>query len=241
MFQFYVTALTIMLFVDIQFISSYNNETDSVDSVKNDSFYPVTSFSNVNIESTNAKFLVPSSTHKEFDDEVTDFPKISQLTTSSINNVIRSPTVDYQTLTSTTIKPSFDSSKIICPIKLLEIPISQELIPSSYLALRGVFYNLARLNSTQYFYGKAYELLQKEANVASIAAYFAKRSAKGKEKLLVAYRSTQNTSSTPMYSYLLKHKHFDMNVIGGMWTNPAWDCVLNKWIFGWILSVQGIR
>uniref|UniRef100_A0A8D8QWF4 Probable G-protein coupled receptor 158 n=1 Tax=Cacopsylla melanoneura TaxID=428564 RepID=A0A8D8QWF4_9HEMI len=256
MIKFYIPVLTIMLFVDIQSISSYNNETESDDYDNNDTLYPITSMSTENIETTRFDFLVPSSSLKEENDlindadEATDFPKVSQVTTSNVNNVIRAPTIDYKLLkpptttattpTVTIVKPTVDTSKIVCPIKLLEIPILQTLIPSSYLALRGVLYNLARLNSTQYFYGKAYELLEKEANIASIAAYFAKRSAKGKEKLLTAYRNSQNTSSTPMYSYLLKKQYFDLGIIGGKWTSPAWDCVLNKWIFGWILSVQGI-
>ncbi|KAL1457626.1 hypothetical protein WDU94_007834 [Cyamophila willieti] len=250
MIKFYIPVLTIMLLIDIQSISSYNNETESDEYDNNDSFYPMTSASTEIVETTRFNFLVPSSSLKESNlnneiDEVTDFPKVSQVTTSNVNNVIRAPTIDYKLIPTTsvtsTVKPTVDASKIVCPIKLLDIPILQTLIPSSYLALRGVFYNLARLNSTQYFYGKAYELLEKEANIASIAAYFAKRSTKGKEKLLIAYRNSQNTSSTPMYSYLLKKKYFDVGIVGGKWTNPAWDCVLNKWIFGWILSVQGIR
>ncbi|KAI5704899.1 hypothetical protein M8J75_009868 [Diaphorina citri] len=234
-----------LLLVDIQSISSSNNETDTPGFDTNDPLYPMTS-SNVHIESTKSNlFVQPTSPHES---SVTEFERIdedeflenSQVTTSTFSSVIPATTIDYAQFKPTTTKPSIDTSKIICPIKLLNITISHKLIPLSYLSLRGVFYNLARLNSTQYFYSKAYDLLEKEANVASIAAYFAKRSAKGKEKLLVAYRNTQNTSSTPMYSYLLKEKYFILNVIGGKYTNPVWDCVLNKWIFGWILSVQGI-
>ncbi|XP_026687083.1 uncharacterized protein LOC113471839 [Diaphorina citri] len=246
MLNFCIAVLTIMLLlVDIQSISSSNNETDTPGFDTNDPLYPMTS-SNVHIESTKSNlFIQPTSPHES---SVTEFERIdedeflenSQVTTSTFSSVVPATTIDYAQFKPTTTKPSIDTSKIICPIKLLNITISHKLIPLSYLSLRGVFYNLARLNSTQYFYSKAYDLLEKEANVASIAAYFAKRSAKGKEKLLVAYRNTQNTSSTPMYSYLLKEKYFILNVIGGKYTNPVWDCVLNKWIFGWILSVQGI-
>lgn len=243
MFNLFTTVLTTMLLlVDIQSISPAN-ETDvlSLDGTPSDLPYPTTSMPIVLSESSTFNLLssfnqeVSNADENDISDD-DDFPKQSDVTTTTVSNVIR-PTEPVPT----TIKPAVDNSKILCPIKILNITISQQLIPASFLALRGVFYNLARLNGTQYFYGKASELLEKEGNVASIAAYFAKRSTRGKEKLLVAYRFLQNSSATPMYSYLLKEKYFNLNVIGGKWTNPAWDCVLNKWVFGWILSVQGIR
>uniref|UniRef100_A0A8D8UKF4 Uncharacterized protein n=1 Tax=Cacopsylla melanoneura TaxID=428564 RepID=A0A8D8UKF4_9HEMI len=104
MIKFYIPVLTIMLFVDIQSISSYNNETESDDYDNNDTLYPITSMSTENIETTRFDFLVPSSSLKEENDlindadEATDFPKVSQVTTSNVNNVIRAPTIDYKLL-----------------------------------------------------------------------------------------------------------------------------------------------
>lgn len=239
MFNIWISVLTtLLLLAHIHSISPSNEtETASVDTTTSDLSYPTTSIPPFNSLSFDQE-LSNADENDVLEDD--DFPKQSDVTTTTVSNVIRPTVVDREPV-PTTSKPAVDNSKILCPIKILNITISQELIPASFLALRGVFYNLARLNSTQYFYSKATELLEKEANVASIAAYFAKRSTRGKEKLLVAYRFVQNSSASPMYSFLLKEKYFNLNVIGGKWTNPAWDCVLNKWVFGWILSVQGIR